>query len=61
MPIRTSCIAPPGDYKSLIPEERQLFGKYVHDLRKADKWLTLEEAQRSAYQMVLLKSMEGFE
>jgi hypothetical protein len=45
----------------LIPEDRLLFGKFVHDLRKKDKWLTLEEAQRQAYQMVCVESMKGFD
>jgi hypothetical protein len=34
------------DYNALIPEERQLFCKYVHDLRKVEKWLSLAAAQR---------------
>jgi hypothetical protein len=46
------------DYNALIPEERQLFCKFVHDLRKANKFLTIKEAQRRAYQMVLVESMK---
>jgi hypothetical protein len=49
------------DWQSLIPEERQLFGKYVHDLRKKDKWLSVEQAQQLAYQIVLAESMKGFD
>jgi hypothetical protein len=48
-------------YSHLPPVDQQLFGKFVHDLRKRDKWLTLEEDQRQAYQMVLVESMKGFD
>jgi hypothetical protein len=58
---KISCIQPPPDISHLTPSDQQLFGKFVHDLRKKDKWLTLEEAQRQAYQMVLVESMKGFE
>jgi hypothetical protein len=61
MPQRISNIQPPPDWQSLIPEEQQLFGKYVHDLRKQDKWMTLEEAQRRAYQMVLYDSLKDID
>lgn len=61
MPQRTSCIQPPVDISQLTPEEQQIFGRCVHDLRKKDKWLTLEEAQRQVYQMVLVDSMKGFD
>jgi len=50
-----------SDWQSLIPEERQLFCKFVHDLRKKNKWITLEEAQRQAYEMVLTESLKGFD
>jgi hypothetical protein len=42
----------------VTPSDRQLFGKYFHKLRKQDKCLTLEEAQRHAYQMVLVENMK---
>jgi hypothetical protein len=45
-------------YNSLLPQERQKFGKLVHDLRKKNKWLTVEEAQRIAYQQVCVESVE---
>jgi hypothetical protein len=51
---KISCVQPPVDISHLTPEDQQLFGKFVHDLRKKDKWLPLEEAQRQAYQMVLV-------
>ena len=50
------CGQPVPDWQSLIPEERKLFCKYVHDLRKANKFLTVEDAQLRAYQMVLVES-----
>jgi hypothetical protein len=45
------------DWNALIPEERQKFCKLVHDLRKKDKWLSVEEAQRIAYQQVCVESV----
>jgi len=57
MPHRISCIQSPPDWQYLIPEERQKFGKHVHELRKANKRITLEEAQRQAYQRVLYESV----
>jgi len=61
MTHRVSNIQPPPDWKSLIPEERQKFGKYVHELRKANKWITLEEAQRQAYERVLYESVKDLD
>jgi hypothetical protein len=49
------------DISHLTPSDQQLFGKFVHDLRKKDKWLTLEEAQQQAYQMVCVESMKVFD
>jgi hypothetical protein len=46
---KISCVQPPVDINHLTPEDQQLFGKFVHDLREKEKWLTLEEAQRQAY------------
>jgi hypothetical protein len=43
---KISCVQPPVDISHLTSEDQQHFGKYVHDLRKKDNWLTLEEAQR---------------
>lgn len=61
MPHRISCIQPPPDWQSLIPEDRQKFGKLVHDLRKANKKMTLEEAQRWAYEKVLYESVKDLD
>ena len=47
------CTPPPPDINSLRPEERQLFGKLVHDLRKQGK--DLVSAQELAYSLVLLE------
>ena len=58
---KISCVQPPVDISHLTPSDQQLFGKYAHDLRKKDKWLTLEGAQRQAYQMVLVESMKGID
>jgi len=58
---KISCVQPPVDISQLTPEDQQLFGKFVHDLRKKDKWLTMDEAQRQPYQMVLVDSMKGFD
>jgi len=55
-----SCIQPPVDYKSLTPEDQQLFGKFVHDLLK-QKGMTLDRAQQLAYQKVCVKSLEGID
>jgi hypothetical protein len=41
---KISCIQPPVDISHLHPVDQQLSGKFAHDLRKKDKWLTLEEA-----------------
>ena len=49
--IFLTLIVPPVDISHLTPSYQQFFGKY---LRKKDKWLTLDEAQRQAYQMVLV-------
>jgi hypothetical protein len=49
---------PPVDYKSLCSEDRLLFGKYVHNLLTQNKWISLEEAQRQAYQMVCAKRLD---
>jgi hypothetical protein len=54
----TSCSQPMPDYNDLIPEERQKFGKLVHDLLRGNKWMLLEEAQRIAYQQVCVESVE---
>lgn len=54
----TSYVQPMPDYKDLIPEERQKFGKLVHDLLRDNKWMLLEEAQRIAYQQVCVESVE---
>jgi hypothetical protein len=54
---KISCVQPPVDISHLNPEDQQLFDKFVHDLRKKDKWLTLGEAQRQAYQIGLVESM----
>lgn len=61
MPHRTSCVQPPVDISQLTPEDRQLFGKFVHDLRKQNKWMTMDVAQRQVYQMVCVESMKGFD
>jgi DNA replication initiation complex subunit (GINS family) len=53
--LQISCTPPPPDIASLTPEERQLFGKLVHDLRKQGK--DLESAQLLAYSLVLLQSV----
>ena len=58
---KVSYVLPSPDISHLTPEDQQLFGKFVHDLSKKDKWLTLEEAQQQAYQMVLVESMKGFD
>jgi hypothetical protein len=58
---KISCVQPPVDISQLTPEDQQLFGKFVHDLRTKDKWLTLEKAQRLAYQMVIVESFKGIE
>jgi hypothetical protein len=39
---KISCVQPPVDISQLTPSDQQLFGKHVHDLRKKDKWLTLD-------------------
>ena len=49
------CTPPEPDYRELTPEEKQRFGKIVHDLRKSG--VALKSAQVRAYQIVLL---EGF-
>jgi len=49
---------PPVDYKSLSPEDRQLFGKFVNELLMQNKWISLEAAQRKAYQLVCDKRLE---
>jgi len=43
---KISCVQPKVEISHLTPEDRQLVGKCVHDHRKKDKWLALEEAQR---------------
>lgn len=53
--ISSCCSPPPPDIKSLRPEERQEFGKLVHDLRKQGR--DLESAQRTAYSIVLFQSI----
>jgi hypothetical protein len=53
--ISICCTQPPPDINSLRPEERQRFGKLVHDLRKQGK--SLKSAQELAYSMVLLESI----
>jgi hypothetical protein len=58
---KISCVQPPVDISQLTPSDQQLFGNYINDLRKKDKWLTLDEAQTQAYQMVLVESMKGFD
>jgi hypothetical protein len=49
------CTPPPPDINSLLPEERQWFGKLVHDLLKQGK--DLKSAQELAYSIVLLESV----
>jgi hypothetical protein len=46
---KISCVQPPVDISHLTSEVQQLFGKFAHDLRKKDKWITLEEAQQQTY------------
>jgi hypothetical protein len=53
--ISICCTLPPPDINSLRPEERQLFGKLVHSLRKQGK--SLQSAQELAYTLVLLESI----
>lgn len=53
--LKISCIPPPPNISSLRPEEKQLFGKLVHELRK--RGLDLESAQRKAYSLVLYRSI----
>ncbi len=53
--ISICCTQPPPDINSLRPEERQRFGKLVHDLRKQGK--SLKSAQELAYSLVLLESI----
>ena len=55
--LKLSCKQPPVDISQLTPEDRQFFGKYIHDLQAKDKWITLEEAQYQAYQMVCVKTL----
>jgi len=47
--IPISCTQPMPHYNALILEERQKFGKLVHDLLRDNKWMLLEEAQRIDY------------
>jgi hypothetical protein len=49
------CSPPPPDIASLLPEERQKFGKMVHDLRRLGK--DLQTAQTLAYSKVLADSV----
>lgn len=62
MPQRISCIQPPVDTSQLTPEDLQLFGRFVHDLLKNNRWMLLEEAQMIAYQQqVCVQSLEGID
>jgi hypothetical protein len=49
------CIPPPPDLASLLPIERQRFGKLVHDLRK--QGYDLQTAQLRAFAQVLSDSV----
>jgi len=55
--ISICCTFPHPDTETLTPDEKQRFGKLVHDLRKAGK--DLKTAQKMAYQLVLCEGVES--
>jgi hypothetical protein len=59
--LKIACIQPPVDTSQLTPEDLQLFGRFVHDQLRDNKWMFLEEAQKIAYQQICVKSLEGFD
>ena len=49
------CTPPPPDIDSLLPAERQRFGKLVHELHK--QGYDLQSAQTRAYSQILNESV----